>query len=118
MLIVEKKIIIHAFLAVRQVQIAIYGQGVVTVVLGGGRNRPGSGNTVSKEDKETLDYFNSLREAFTETELLQVLEIISTLSYTKHCIPSVLDLLKEEGEGETENLQATDEDLKENAARF
>lgn len=56
-----------------------------------------SGNTISKEDQETLDYFNSLRQAFTETELLQVLEIISTLSYTKDCIPSVLDLLKEEG---------------------
>ncbi len=80
--------------------------------------KPTSGNTISKEDQETLDYFNSLRQAFTEPELLQVLEIISTLSYTKECIPSVLDLLKEEGEGETENLQATDEDLKENATRF
>lgn len=80
--------------------------------------KPTSSNTISKEDQDTLDYFNSLRQAFTEPELLQVLEIISTLSYTKECIPSVLDLLKEEGEGETENSQATDEDLKENAARF
>ena len=55
--------------------------------------------------------------AFTETELLQVLEIINTLSYTKDCIPSVLDLLKEEGE-ETENLQETNEDLKAKADHF
>lgn len=79
--------------------------------------RPISSETVSKEDQETLDYFNSLRQAFTETELLQVLEIINTLSYTKDCIPSVLDLLKEEGE-ETENLQETNEDLKAKADHF
>jgi hypothetical protein len=80
--------------------------------------KPLSGNIISKEDQETLDYFKSLRQAFTEPELLQVLEIINTLSYTKECIPSVLDLLKEEDEGETENAQTTDEDLKENPARF
>lgn len=79
--------------------------------------KPTSGNTISKEDHETLDYFNSLRQAFTETELLQVLEIISTLSYTKECIPAVLDLLKEEGE-ETENLQEANEDLKAKADHF
>ncbi|WP_132051851.1 hypothetical protein [Pseudocnuella soli] len=79
---------------------------------------PTSSNSVSKEDQDTLDYFKSLRQAFTEPELLQVLEIISTLSYTKECIPSVLDLLKEDGEGETENSQATEEDVMENAGRF
>lgn len=52
--------------------------------------------SVSSEDRQTLDYFNSLRQAFTESELLQVLDVISILSQDKENIVSVLDLLQGE----------------------
>ena len=41
---------------------------------------------ISKEDQETLAYFQSLRQAFTGSELLQVLEVseISELSNLVH----------------------------------
>lgn len=58
--------------------------------------------TISKEDQETLSYFQTLRQAFTEHELLQVLEIIAGLSHQKDSIPSVLDLLSEEEEESSE----------------
>lgn len=60
-----------------------------------------STESVSEEDKQTLDYFQSVRQAFTEPELIQVLEIIAVLSNQKESISSVLELLKEEGEEET-----------------
>lgn len=53
--------------------------------------------SISKEDQETLAYFQSLRQAFTESELLQVLDIISVLSQEKESIASVLDLLQGDG---------------------
>lgn len=59
--------------------------------------------TISKEDQETLAYFQSLRQAFTESELLQVLEIISNLSHGKENIEAVLDLLQEEETDEEQN---------------
>jgi hypothetical protein len=60
-------------------------------------------STISKEDGETLDYFKTLREAFSGEEMVQVLQIIGVLSYQKESIPSVLELLKDEkGEDETE----------------
>lgn len=62
---------------------------------------PTSKESISEEDKQTLDYFQSVRQAFTEPELIQVLEIIAVLSNQKESIPSVLELLKEEGEEET-----------------
>jgi hypothetical protein len=60
-----------------------------------------STESVSEEDKQTLEYFQSVRQAFTEPELIQVLEIIAVLSNQKESISSVLELLKEEGEDET-----------------
>jgi hypothetical protein len=60
-----------------------------------------STESVSEEDKQTLEYFQSVRQAFTEPELIQVLEIIAVLSNQKESISSVLELLKEEGENET-----------------
>ena len=56
--------------------------------------------SISKEDQETLGYFQTLRETFSDEEMVQVLEIIGVLSYQKESIPSVLELLKEEGEEE------------------
>jgi hypothetical protein len=53
-----------------------------------------SARNISKEDQETLAYFQSLRLAFTESELLQVLDIISSLSQEKENIVAVLDLLQ------------------------
>lgn len=65
-------------------------------------DEPGtSTESVSEEDKQTLEYFQSVRQAFTEPELIQVLEIIAVLSNQKESISSVLELLKEEGEDET-----------------
>lgn len=55
-----------------------------------------SKGTISKEDGETLAYFQSLREVFTESELLKVLDIISALSQDKENISAVLDLLGDE----------------------
>lgn len=55
-------------------------------------------DNVSDEDKQTLEYFQSVRQAFTEPELIQVLDIIAVLSNQKESIPSVLELLKEEAE--------------------
>ena len=61
-------------------------------------------NSISKEDQQTLDYFNSLKQAFTESELLQVLDIISALSQDKESIPAAFDLLEDEdGEAEAES---------------
>lgn len=54
---------------------------------------------MSKEDQETLVYFQSLRQAFTESKLLQMLDIISALSQDKESITAVLDLL---GDGDSE----------------
>lgn len=64
--------------------------------------------SISKEDQETLAYFQSLRHAFTESELLQVLDIISALSQDKESIASVLDLLQgdEEDEEQAQTLSA------------
>lgn len=59
-------------------------------------------SSISKEDRQTLDYFNSLKQAFTESELLQVLDIISALSQDKESIPAVFDLLGDE-DGEAES---------------
>lgn len=59
-------------------------------------------DSISKEDQETLSYFQSLREAFTETELLQVLKIISVLSQDKESIAAVLNLLQSESEEDAE----------------
>jgi hypothetical protein len=53
-----------------------------------------SARSISKEDQETLAYFQSIRLAFTESELLQVLDIISSLSQEKENIVAVLDLLQ------------------------
>jgi hypothetical protein len=72
--------------------------------------------TVSKEDQETLNYFQTLRQAFSEPELLQVLDIISMLSSQRESIPSVLELLKEESEDEELNSQENGEELR--AAEF
>ena len=60
---------------------------------------------ISKEDQETLDYFGSLRQAFSESELLQVLDIISSLSQDKDSIPTVVDLLG--GEEDEEDQDTT-----------
>jgi hypothetical protein len=61
---------------------------------------------VSAEDQQTLDYFNSLRQAFTENELLHVLDIIAILSNDKDSISSVLELLQdEEREDETTTVR-------------
>lgn len=65
---------------------------------------------ISKEDQETLAYFQSLRQAFSESELLQVLDIISSLSQDKESIATVVDLLgsgedAEDEETTTENPQ-------------
>ena len=65
-------------------------------------------SSLPKEDLETLAYFESLRQTFTETELLQVLEIVSILSYNKESIHSVLELVKEQ-EQESE-LQSNNRD--------
>ena len=72
--------------------------------------------TISKEDQETLNYFQTLRQAFSEPELLQVLDIISMLSSQRESIPSVLELLKEESEDEALNSQENGEELR--AAQF
>lgn len=60
---------------------------------------------MSKEDQETLAYFQSLRQAFSESELLQVLDIISILSQDKENIVSVLDLLQ--GEDDEQDDQSS-----------
>lgn len=62
----------------------------------GDDEKTSSTGTISKEDGETLAYFQSLREAFTESELLKVLDIISALSEDKENISAVLDLLGDE----------------------
>lgn len=62
----------------------------------GDDEKTASKDTISKEDQETLAYFQSLREAFTEGELLKVLDIISALSQDKESIATVLELLGEE----------------------
>lgn len=61
-------------------------------------------NGVSKEDQETLAYFQSLRQAFTESELLQVLDIISSLSQDKDSIATVVDLLGGEDDADEETM--------------
>ncbi|RYF87199.1 MAG: hypothetical protein EON98_01275 [Chitinophagaceae bacterium] len=67
--------------------------------------QPTSKRSLSKEDQETLTYFQSLRQAFSESELLQVLDIISSLSQNKENIETVVDLLhgedSDEEQGET-----------------
>lgn len=60
-------------------------------------NQSAAKGNISKEDEETLAYFQSLRQAFSETELLQVLEIIAILSNQKESISSVQELLGDEG---------------------
>lgn len=65
--------------------------------------QPPSNSGISKEDVETLAYFQSLRQAFTESELLQVLDIISALSQDKESIGAVLDLLQSEGAEDAES---------------
>lgn len=64
---------------------------------------------ISKKDQETLNYFQSLRQSFTESELLQVLEIIDVLSHQKESIASMLELLKEESEGQEDNSEEMEE---------
>lgn len=64
--------------------------------------KPSSKGTISKEDHETLGYFQTLRETFSGEEMVQVLEIIGVLSYQKESIPSVLELLKDEDDEEEE----------------
>ncbi|RYZ27115.1 MAG: hypothetical protein EOO10_13680 [Chitinophagaceae bacterium] len=59
-------------------------------------------SSISKEDQETLHYFQTLRQTFNDEEMIQVLEIISVLSYQKESIASVLELLKEESSEEEE----------------
>ena len=59
-------------------------------------------DSISREDQETLAYFHSLREAFTESELLQVLKIVGVLSQDKESIAAVLDLLQGEVEEDAE----------------
>lgn len=69
-----------------------------------------SKGNISKEDQETLAYFQSLREAFTESELLKVLDIISVLSQEKESINAVLDLLQgNEVDGEADASPLTDQ---------
>jgi hypothetical protein len=82
-------------------------------------------SSFSDEDRQTLNYFNSLREAFTETELAQVFQIIGALSYDKESIPSVLELLKEESDDEsseeqddTDKSKVNSEALREKANQF
>ena len=67
---------------------------------------------VSKEDQETLAYFQSLRQAFSESELLLVLDIISSLSQDKDSIAPVVDLLGggEDGEGEETTIEHPEQD--------
>ena len=82
--------------------------------------------SLSDEDRQTLNYFNSLREAFTETELAQIFQIIGALSYDKESIPSVLELLKEEddnyenseGQDDTDKSKVNSEALREKANQF
>jgi len=64
--------------------------------------KPSSKGTISKEEQETLGYFQTLRETFSGEEMVQVLEIIGVLSYQKESIPSVLELLKDEEDEEEE----------------
>ena len=66
--------------------------------------------SLSKEDKETLKYFKTLQQAFSQTELLQVLEIISALSCDKQNISAVLELLSEENAEENEEQLNADND--------
>ena len=61
-----------------------------------------SKGSLSKEDQETLNYFKTLRQAFTEIELFQVLEIIGALACYKESIPVVLELLGEGDDKENE----------------
>jgi hypothetical protein len=68
---------------------------------------------LSKEEQETLEYFNELKRTFSETELLQVLEIIGMLSSCKENINSVLDLLSD-NEKEVENRENKEQDVDEN----
>jgi len=65
-------------------------------VVGDEETSSAKGAAISKEDGETLAYFQSLREAFTESELLKVLDIISALSQDKESIEAVLHLLGDE----------------------
>lgn len=62
----------------------------------------------SKEDQETLTYFRTLKETFSEAELMQVLEIIGMLSYNKESIASVVELLKEGDEPDTPDDEMDD----------
>ncbi|GAA4746366.1 hypothetical protein [Flavisolibacter ginsenosidimutans] len=62
--------------------------------------------SVSTEDQQTLAYFNSLRQTFTESELLQVLDIIALLSEDKDNIASVVDLLQREDDSEESDAAA------------
>lgn len=70
-------------------------------------------SSFSDEDRQTLNYFNSLREAFTETELAQIFQIIGALSYDKESIPSVLELLKEESDDDENSEEQEDTDKSE-----
>jgi len=67
------------------------------------KDKSSSYTAISKEDQGTLDYFKQLRQAFTEEELLQVIDIINALSYNKENIASVLELLEEDDEKEDDN---------------
>ena len=69
-------------------------------------------SVISKEDQETLAYFGSLRQAFSESELLQVLEIISSLSQDKDSIATVVELLsgKEEAEHDETTMEHPQQD--------
>jgi hypothetical protein len=83
-------------------------------------------SSFSDEDRQALNYLNSLREAFTEAELTQIFQIIGALSYDKESIPSVLELLKEEnddgensdGSDDTDNSKVNSEALREKANEF
>jgi hypothetical protein len=79
---------------------------------------------ISKEDQGTLDYFKSLKQAFTEPELLKIFQIIGALSCDKESIPSVLELLEEESDKENKQQPEADtnkaynDTLKEKANQF
>jgi len=85
-------------------------------------------NSLSKEDQETLNYFKTLRQTFSEKELVQIFEIICALSYDKESIQTVLELLSEEDEKENEepsnqdnevnSSEISNDDLSEKANQF
>lgn len=82
-------------------------------------------SSISYEDRETLNYFKSLKQSFTEPELLQVFQIIGALSYDKESISSVLELLKEEGyeeneqpSSDTDTNKASNDALREKTNQF